>query len=54
MSQEDVAIVRRFIEGTNETGDFPWKLTAPDIVYVIAPPAWLAGHIADRRNSRTH
>src|SRR5215207_372 len=43
MSQENVEIVRRFIEHSNETRDFPWELVDPEIVYVIDPPAWLAG-----------
>jgi ketosteroid isomerase-like protein len=43
MSQENVEIVRRFIEHWNETRDFPWELVDADIVYVIDPPAWLAG-----------
>jgi ketosteroid isomerase-like protein len=43
MSQENVEVVRRFIEGTNETGAFPLELVDPEIVYVIDPPAWLAG-----------
>ena len=43
MSQENVEVVRRFIEDTNQTRDFPWDLVDPDIVYVIDPPAWLAG-----------
>jgi uncharacterized protein len=43
MSQENVEIVRRFIEVTSETRDVPWALVDPDIVYVIDPPAWLAG-----------
>jgi ketosteroid isomerase-like protein len=43
MSQENVEIVRRFIERTNETGTFPWELVDADIVYVISPPAWMAG-----------
>jgi ketosteroid isomerase-like protein len=43
MSQENVELVRRFLEHWNETGDFPWDLVDPDIVYVIDPPAWLAG-----------
>jgi ketosteroid isomerase-like protein len=43
MSQENVEVVRRFLEHWNETGDFPWDLVDPDVVYVIDPPAWLAG-----------
>jgi ketosteroid isomerase-like protein len=43
MSQENVEIARRFIEDTNQTRDFPWELVDPDVVYVIEPPAWLAG-----------
>ena len=43
MSHENVEIVRRFIEHWNESGDFPWELVDRDIVYVIDPPAWLAG-----------
>jgi hypothetical protein len=35
--------VRRAIEHYNETGDFAWELIDPNIVYVIDPPAWLAG-----------
>jgi ketosteroid isomerase-like protein len=43
MSQENVEIIRRFIEQWNQTREFPWGLVDPDIVYVIDPPAWLAG-----------
>jgi ketosteroid isomerase-like protein len=43
MLQKNVELVRRFIEDTNELRDFPWELLDPDIVYVIDPPAWLAG-----------
>ena len=43
MSQENVEIVRRFIDHWNQTREFPWELVDPGIVYVIDPPAWLAG-----------
>ena len=43
MSQESVEIVRRFVEHWNETSEFLWELVDRDIVYVIDPPAWLAG-----------
>jgi ketosteroid isomerase-like protein len=43
MSQKNVEIIRRFLEHWNETRDVPWELVDPDIVYVIDPPAWLAG-----------
>ena len=43
MSQENVQVVQRFIDHFNETGDFPWELVDHDILYVIDPPAWLAG-----------
>jgi ketosteroid isomerase-like protein len=43
MSHENVEIVRRVIDHYNATGDFPWELVHPEILYVIDPPAWLAG-----------
>jgi ketosteroid isomerase-like protein len=43
MSQDNTEIVRRFIEDTSEARDAPWELVDRDIVYVIDPPAWLAG-----------
>jgi ketosteroid isomerase-like protein len=43
MSQQNIEIAQRFIEHWNQTGDFPWELVDPDILYVIDPPAWLAG-----------
>jgi ketosteroid isomerase-like protein len=43
MSQESVEIVRRFVEETSDRRAVPWELVDPDIVYVIEPPAWLAG-----------
>jgi ketosteroid isomerase-like protein len=43
MSQESMEIIRRFLEHWNKTRDVPWELVDPDIVYVIDPPAWLAG-----------
>ena len=43
MSQDNVEIVRRAIEHYDETGDFDWELIDPNIVYVIDPPARLAG-----------
>jgi uncharacterized protein len=42
MSQENVEIVRRFIARYN-AGDLPWDLLDPDVVWVLDPPAWLAG-----------
>ena len=43
MSQDNVEVVQRFLEHWNRTRDLPWELVDPDIVYVIDPPAWLAG-----------
>jgi ketosteroid isomerase-like protein len=43
MSQENVELVRAVFSHYNETGDLPWELIDPEIVYVIDPPAWLAG-----------
>jgi uncharacterized protein len=42
MSQENVEIVRRLIERYN-AGDFPWDLLDSEVVWVLDPPAWLAG-----------
>jgi ketosteroid isomerase-like protein len=42
MSQENVEIARRFVERAN-AGDFGWDQLDPDIVWVIDPPAFLAG-----------
>jgi ketosteroid isomerase-like protein len=43
MSHENAEIFRRVLEHYNETGEPPWELIDPDVVYTIDPPAWLAG-----------
>jgi ketosteroid isomerase-like protein len=43
MPRENVEVVQRLVEHMNESGDMLWDLIDPDIVYVIDPPAWLAG-----------
>jgi ketosteroid isomerase-like protein len=43
MSPENAEIFRRFIEHYNETGEPLRELIDPDLVYIIDPPAWLAG-----------
>jgi uncharacterized protein len=42
MSQENVEIARRFVEGFN-AGEFAWEHLDPEVVWVIDPPAFLAG-----------
>ena len=43
MSQENAEVVRRFIERFNETGEFVWEEMDPSVVWVVDPPAFLAG-----------
>jgi hypothetical protein len=43
VSRENVEIVRRLIDHFNETGEPIWAEIDPDVVWVIDPPAWLAG-----------
>jgi ketosteroid isomerase-like protein len=43
MSHQNAEIFRRLIEHYNETGETLWELIDPDLVYIIDPPAWLAG-----------
>src|SRR5262245_21449685 len=43
MSQENVEVVRRFIDQSNETGELAWELLDPDVVWVVDPPALQAG-----------
>ena len=38
-----VEVVRRWIEQFNATGDLTWEDVAPDIVWVVDPPAFRAG-----------
>jgi uncharacterized protein len=42
MSQENLEVARRFVDQFNE-GAFPWELIDPEVVWVIDPPAFLAG-----------
>jgi uncharacterized protein len=43
VSQENVEIVRRYIDHWNETGEFLWAETAPDAVFVIDPGSFVGG-----------
>jgi ketosteroid isomerase-like protein len=43
VSQENVEIVRRFMDHWNETGEFLWALIDPDAVFVIDPESFVAG-----------
>jgi ketosteroid isomerase-like protein len=43
MSQENAETFRRFVDHYNETGKPLWELIDPELVYIIDPPAWLAG-----------
>jgi ketosteroid isomerase-like protein len=43
VSRENVEIVRRLIDHFNETGEPIWAEIDPEVVWVIDPPAWLAG-----------
>ena len=42
MSQENLEVARRFVDQFNE-GAFAWELIDPEVVWVIDPPAFLAG-----------
>jgi hypothetical protein len=42
MSQEDVEIVRRFVERFNQAGEFVWEEMDPGVVWLVDPPACLA------------
>ena len=42
MSQENVEVVQRFVERFN-AGEFAWDQMDPGVVWVIDPPAFLAG-----------
>jgi ketosteroid isomerase-like protein len=42
MSQENVEVAQRFVERFN-AGEFPWDQMDPGVVWVIDPPAFLAG-----------
>jgi len=43
MSQENVEVVRRFIDHYNETGEPLSELIDPDVTWVVDPDAFLAG-----------
>ena len=43
MSQENVELAQRFLDHYNKTGDFLWEQIDPDVVWVVDPPAFLAG-----------
>jgi ketosteroid isomerase-like protein len=43
MSQENVEIVRQFIALSTTNDDLAWELIDPEVVWVIDPPAFLAG-----------
>jgi ketosteroid isomerase-like protein len=43
VSQENVEIVRRFMDHWNETGEFLWALIDPDAVFEIDPESFVAG-----------
>jgi ketosteroid isomerase-like protein len=53
MSQENVAIVRRFAEHWNETGEPPWAELDPEVVIVIDPGSFLAGTYRGRDGIQT-
>jgi uncharacterized protein len=43
MSQENVEIVRRFLEHVNRTGEPPWEMLDPEVEWIIDPTGLLAG-----------
>jgi ketosteroid isomerase-like protein len=53
MSHETVEIVRRSIDHLNETGELLWAEIDPDMVWVIDPPAFLAGTYHGHEGVRT-
>ena len=53
MTQENVEIVRRFIDKYNEIGEPAWAAMDPDVVWVIDPGAFLAGTYRGHDGVRT-
>jgi uncharacterized protein len=43
VSQENVEIVRRYLDHWNETGEFLWAEIDPDAVFVIDPGSFVGG-----------
>ena len=52
MSQENVEIARRFVDRFN-AGEFAWEQLDPAVVWVIDPPAFLAGTYQGHDGVRT-
>jgi hypothetical protein len=42
MSQENIEVVQRFVERFN-AGEFAWDQLDPGVVWIVDPPAFLAG-----------
>jgi ketosteroid isomerase-like protein len=53
MSQENVELVRRFLEAFNETGEFSEELLDPDVAFVIDPASFVAGTYRGHDGVRT-
>ena len=43
MSQENVEVVRRFLEHVNRTGEPLWEMLDPEVEWIIDPTGLLAG-----------
>jgi uncharacterized protein len=43
MSQENVDLVQRSLDHYDETGEFLWDLIDPGVIWIVDPPAFLAG-----------
>jgi ketosteroid isomerase-like protein len=53
MSEETVAIVQRFADHWNETGEPPWAEMDPDVEFVIDPGSFVAGTYSGHDGIRT-
>jgi hypothetical protein len=53
MSQENVAIVQRFADHWNETGEPLWAEMDPEVVFVIDPGSFVAGTYRGHDGIRT-
>jgi ketosteroid isomerase-like protein len=53
MSQENVEVVRRFMDHWNETGEPLWAEVDPNAVFVIDPGSFLAGTYRGHDEIRT-
>ena len=52
MSRENVAVVQRFADHWNETGEPLWAVLDPEVVFVIDPGSFVAGTYSGRDGIR--